>query len=230
MDDMNIISIIPARGGSKGIPLKNLKILNGKPLLDYSISASLNSKLINKTIVSTDDHRILLRAIKLGASVIKRPKKLSTDSASIESVILHCLSHLENNDKIIPDIIVLLQNTSPLRTVRHIDDAIKLFLKNKYDSLLSGYHSHHFFWNYENKQVIPMNYNPRDRPNRQQFNNQFIENGAIYITKYQAFKKSKCRISGKIGLYEMPVELSVDIDTKSDLEKAAQIMRRQRMI
>lgn len=225
---MSIISIIPARGGSKGIPLKNLKILNGKPLLDYSVSASLNSKLINKTIVSTDNQQILLRAEKLGANVVKRPKKLSTDSASIESTILHCLSYLKNNDNYVPDTIVLLQNTSPLRTVKHIDDAIKLFLENRYDSLLSGYHSHHFFWKYKNRQVIPINYNPRNRPNRQQFNNQFIENGAIYITKYETFKKSKCRVSGKIGLYEMSAELSVDIDTRDDFEKATQIMKRQR--
>lgn len=222
---MKILSIIPARGGSKGIPLKNLKIINGKHLLDYSIEASLNSKWINKTIVSTDDDKILKRAIEKGAELIKRPKALSTDSSSIESVIVHCLKHLKRKENYTPDLVVLLQNTSPLRTVRHIDEAISLFLRYKYDSMLSAYSSHYFIWKKRNNEIIPINYNPEKRPNRQQFNNQFIENGAIYITKYEAFKKSKCRISGKIGIYEMPSELSVDIDTKEDLLKAEHIMK-----
>ena len=88
--------------------------------------------------------------------------------------------------------------------------------------MLSGYISHNFVWKIKNERVIPVNYNPKKRPNRQEFNNQFIENGAIYITKYSSFKKSKCRISGKIGFFEMGKELSIDIDTKSDLLQANQ--------
>ena len=224
---MNIISIIPARGGSKGIPLKNLKLLNGKRLLDYSVEASLKSRWINRTIVSTDNYKIRQRAERLEAEVIQRPKQLSGDSASIESAIEYWLEYLKRNESFVPDIIVLLQNTSPLRTVKHIDETITLFVKSRYDSILSGYHSHHFIWKSKNGQVIPVNYNPKKRPNRQQFNNQFIENGAIYITTYKAFKKNKCRISGKIGLYEMSPELSIDIDTKSDLKRAAQVMKKK---
>lgn len=222
---MKILSVIPARGGSKDIRLKNLKLLNGKRLLDYSVEASLKSKLINRTIVSSDNYKILQRAEKLGSETIKRPKQLATDSASIESTIEHCLNHLKRKEDYTPDIIVLLQNTSPLRTVKHIDEAIKLFLKSKYDSMLSSYRSHRFLWKIKHKRMIPVNYNPKKRPNRQQFSNQFIENGAIYITKYKAFKKSKCRISGKIGLYEMPEESSIEIDTKLDLMKANQIIK-----
>lgn len=226
---MEIISIIPARGGSKGIPLKNLKLLNGKHLLDYSVEASLKSKLINRTIVSTDNYKIFRRAERLGADVIQRPKQLATDSASIESVIMHCLDYLRRKGDYIPDIIVLLQNTSPLRTVKHIDEVIEIFLKSKYDSMLSGYNSHHFLWKIKNEKAVPINYNPKKRPNRQQVNNQFVENGAIYITKYRAFKKNKCRISGKIGMYEMPEEMSIDIDTKLDLLKANQIMKKTKI-
>ena len=226
---MKIISIIPARGGSKGIPLKNLKLLNGKRLLDYSVEASLKSKLINRTIVSTDNYKIFSSAERLGADVIQRPKQLATDSASIESVIMHCLDYLKRKQDYMPDIIVLLQNTSPLRTVKHIDEAIEIFLKRKYDSMLSGYNSHHFLWKIKNGKAVPINYNPKKRPNRQQVNNQFVENGAIYITKYRAFKENKCRISGKIGIYEMPEEMSIDIDTKSDLLKANQIMKKTKI-
>ena len=219
---IKILSIIPARGGSKGIKLKNLKILNGKPLLDYSINASLKSKFITRTIVSSDHLEILKKAKKLGAEIIKRPKKLSTDSSHIEPVIDHCLQHLKSKEKYIPDVIILLQNTSPLRTTKHIDDALTYFLNSKFDSMLSGYISHYFIWKINHNHVIPINYDPKKRPNRQEFNNQFVENGAIYVTKYSAFKNSKCRISGRIGFFEMDKELSIDIDTKSDLINANQ--------
>jgi len=219
---MEIMSIVPARGGSKGIRLKNLQLLNGKPLLDYSVNASLQSKFITRTIVSTDHSKILERAKKLGADIIKRPKHLANDFARIEPVIDHCLKYLKLKENYHPDIIILLQNTSPLRTKKHIDNALQFFLTSKFDSLLSGYTSHHFFWNIKNTNAVPINYNPQARPNRQDFDNQFIENGAIYITKYSSFKKSKCRISGKIGFFEMPQELSIDIDTKLDLLDANQ--------
>ena len=220
---MDILSIIPARGGSKGIPLKNLKLLNNKPLIDYTVTASLKSKFITRTIVSSDHLKIQKRAQKLGAQVIKRPKHLSSDSSHIEPVIEHCLNYLKLKENYHPDLIILLQNTSPLRTKKHIDDALKIFLNSKYDSMLSGYVSHNFIWRIKNNNAIPLNYNPKKRPNRQEFDNQFIENGAIYITKFLSFQKSKCRISGKIGFYEMSKELSIDIDTKSDLLEASKI-------
>lgn len=221
---MEIISIIPARGGSKGIPLKNLKLVNGKPLLDYTVNASLNSRFIKTTFVSSDHNRIIKRARKLGAEIINRPKKFSTDTSTTESVIIHCIEKLKKKGYK-PDIIVLLQNTSPLRTTKHIDEAIDIFLKEKYDSLLSGYLSHHFVWKFEKQKAIPINYNPQNRPRRQNFQNQFIENGAIYITKYSKFQKSKCRISGKIGFYKMSKKISLDIDTVEDLKKAEKVLQ-----
>lgn len=220
---MNILSIIPARGGSKGIPLKNLKLVGGKPLLDYTVNASLSSKFIKRTYVSSDHDRIITRAQKLGAEIIYRPKKFATDTSTTESVITHCIEKLKK-EGYIPDIIVLLQNTSPLRNSKHIDEALNIFLKNKYDSLLSCYSSHYFIWKYEKQKAIPINYNPKNRPRRQNFQNQFIENGAIYITKYSSYQKSKCRISGNIGLYEMSEKTSLDIDTMDDLRKADQIL------
>ena len=214
---MEIMAIIPARGGSKSIPLKNLKLLNGKPLIDYSINVSLKSKFITRTIVSSDHPKILNRAQKLGAEILKRPKNLATDSSQLEPVMEHCLNHFKLKENYIPDIIILLQNTSPLRTKNHIDDALSTFLDSKFDSMMSCYSSHYFLWTLKKNTLIPKNHNPKNRPNRQQMNNQFIENGAIYITKYNAFKKSHCRISGKIGLFEMQQKVSIDIDTKSDL-------------
>ena len=222
---MKILSIIPARGGSKGIPLKNLKLLNNKPLLDYTVTSSLGSKFITRTIVSSDHQKILDRAENLGAEIIKRPKQLATDSSKIEPVIEHSLKYLKSKYDYSPDIIILLQNTSPLRTKKHIDEALNLFLNSKYDSMLSCYRSHYFLWTSKNNKLLPVNHDPKKRPNRQQMNDQFIENGAIYITTYAAFKKSHCRISGKIGLFEMPQKLSIDIDTKSDLLNANHFLK-----
>ena len=217
---MEIMAIIPARGGSKGIPLKNLKLLDGKPLIDYSVNGSLKSKFITRTIVSSDHPKILKRAEKLGAEIIKRPKILATDSSQLEPVMEHCLNHFKLKENYIPDIVILLQNTSPLRTKNHIDDALSAFLDSKFDSMMSCYSSHSFLWTLKNHRLIPVNYNPKNRPNRQQSNNQFIENGSIYITKYKAFKKSNCRISGRIGLFKMQQKVSIEIDTKYDLLQA----------
>ena len=115
---MEIMAIIPARGGSKGIPLKNLKLLNGKSLINYSINGSLKSKFITRTIVSSDHPKILNIAEKLGAEIIKRPKNLATDSSQLEPVIEHCLNYLKSKENYVPDIIILLQNTSPISLFR----------------------------------------------------------------------------------------------------------------
>jgi len=214
---MKIISIIPARGGSTEIPLKNLIKLNKKPLLEYTVNASLNSSMINRTIVSTDHSKIQQMATELGAEIIKRPKRLSGNKIGIEPSISHVLDTLEKNEDYIPDLVLLLQNTSPLRNSKHIDRAIKFLIKNKYDSVFSAYLSHYLFWEKINKKYVPMNYDPLKRPNRQQMKNQFIENGAIFVTKNSSFKKTKCRISGKIGIYEMPEKLSYQIDSYDDI-------------
>ena len=222
---MEIMAIIPARGGSKGIPLKNLKLLNGKPLIEYSINASRKSKFITRTIVSSDHPKILKTSEKLGAGIIKRPNNLSNDSSQLEPVIEHCLNHLKQKENYVPDIIILLQNTSPLRTKKHIDDALSDFLDSKFDSMMSCYSSHYFLWTLQKNILIPKNHNPKNRSNRQQMNNQFIENGAIYITRYTAFKKSHCRISGKIGLFKMTQKTSIDIDTKFDIFEANKMIK-----
>jgi len=215
---MKVLSIIPARGGSKGIKLKNLVILNRKPLLYYTVTASLNSKIINKTVVSTDNKTIAKTAVKLGAEVIVRPKKLATDTAKLEPVIEHVLKYLKQNQKYNPDIIVILQNTSPLRTTKHIDESLILMKKENYDSILSGFSIHTFLWKQAKNTIIPVDYDPNQRPNRQKMNEQLFENGAIFATKIDSFFKSKSRISGKIGFYTMPLENSYNIDSYDDLK------------
>ena len=220
---MEILAIIPARGGSKGIPLKNLVKIRKKPLIEYAIKGSLNSK-INRTVVSTDNQKIAKIGKKLGAEIIIRPKKLATDESQIEPVITHVLEYLKL-ENYIPDLIVLLQNTSPLRTSKHIDHAIQFFIKNNYDSIFSGYFSHNMIWQIKNKSLQPLNYNPLRRQNRQDMKNQFVENGAIYITKNSSFNKSRCRISGHIGIFKMSEEESKEIDSEYDLMLVEQILK-----
>ena len=214
---MKVLSIIPARGGSKGIPLKNLVMLNQKPLLYYTVIASLKSKIINKTVVSTDNKKIGKVALKLGAEVVYRPKKLATDTTALEPVIEHVLNYLNRHQNYTPDIIVILQNTSPLRTAKHIDEALTLMRKQNYDSILSGFSIHTFLWKKSKKVIIPLDYNPKKRPNRQSMDEQLFENGAIFATKTKCFTKNKCRISGKIGFYNMPLESSYNVDSYDDL-------------
>jgi CMP-N,N'-diacetyllegionaminic acid synthase len=222
---MEILAIIPARGGSKGIPMKNLIKLNKKPLLEYSITSALNSKFITKTIVSTDNKKIANYSKKLNAEVIIRPKKFATNTSKIEPVIEHSINFLKKNSNFIPDLIVLLQNTSPFRTSKHIDNALKLYFQNSFDSILSVYASHSFFWKKVGSKYTAVNYDPQKRLNRQNFKDQFIENGAIYITKYSLFKKNKNRISGKVGIFEMNENDSIDIDTTLDLLYAESILK-----
>ena len=225
---MNILSIIAARSGSKGIPMKNLIILNQKPLLYYTVKASMDSKLISKTIVSTDSDRIAKVARKFGAEVIMRPKRLASDKAQVELTVMHVLQFLKSRENYVPHILVLLSNTSPLRSSKHIDEALKFFFNKKYDSVLSGFSAHKFLWKAKDSVAYPINYDPKKRPNRQEMKDQFIENGAIYITKNELFEKSKCRISGRIGLYQMSEELSIEIDSHHDLSLAEQTMTLQK--
>lgn len=227
MKNMKILSIIPARGGSKGIKLKNLAKLNNIPLLKYTLEASLKSKKISRTIVSTDHNKIEKFTISNGGEVIKRPTKLASDKISLEPVIKHVLDVLKEKEGYEPNIIVILQNTSPFRNSKHIDEAISKFLKDDCDSLISGFSADYFSWEKINKKFItPLDFNPKNRPNRQDKQRQFFENGAIFISKYSSFKKHECRVSGKIGFYDMPMHLSYDVNELKDLKILNQILKR----
>ena len=224
-----ILCIIPARGGSKGIPMKNIIKLNNKPMLYYSIKAAINSKYICRTIISTDNIEIAKIAKKFFAEVIKRPKSLSNGKLPMEPIIEHVLQVLEKKEKYYPDIIIILSNTSPLRTSKHVDEALKKFQNKNFDSLTSGFKGIRFMWKKNGKYIYPENNNPKKRPNRQEIKDQYIENGAIHITKYKSFMKSKCKLSGNIGIYEMPEEISFEIDTIYDL-KIAEFLLKNKII
>ncbi len=134
---MIVLGIIPARGGSKGVPYKNIKQLNGKPLLSYTIEAALSVKLLSRVVVSTDDQRIADVAKQYGASVIMRPKELAVDESRTEDALLHVLDHLVEKEDFVPDIVLTLEPTSPLRKSESIDACIKIFENKDIDSVIS---------------------------------------------------------------------------------------------
>ena len=149
MENKKIIAIIPARGGSKGIPRKNIKILASKPLIAWTIEAAKNSKYLDRVIVSTEDEEIAEISKKYGAEVVERPEELATDASPTGSVIEQVIAYLEQNESYNPDAIVLLQPTSPLRFAHHIGEAVKTFLEGGYDSLVGVSPSHVFIWRME---------------------------------------------------------------------------------
>jgi len=212
--DKKIIALIPARGGSKGIPKKNIKIFKGSPLIVHSINYALSCELINETYVTTDDMEIAKIATDAGAKVIDRPKNLSLDESSTESAIQHALDELTNK----PDIIILLQPTSPIRPPNSLKKGLRIYSNGKYDSLLSISPTHNFFWNINNDIAEP-NYNFMNRPRRQDMKDEdisYIENGSLYIFSYEHFIKTKNRLGGKIGYIIFPEEFSLEIDTMLD--------------
>jgi N-acylneuraminate cytidylyltransferase len=216
-----IVSIIPARGGSKGIPRKNLKQLLGQPLIAYSIKQSLLSQYVDQTIVSTEDSEIAEVSKKYGARVLIRPNELATDTTPTEPVLINALTQLlqENVD---PDYIVLLQPMSPIMRPKDIDRAIEILIDAAGDSLVSVRETTSFFWSRNGK---PLNYDYHTRPRRQDKEWELVENGSIYITKKEFLLKEKSRLAGRILTYIMAEWKSFEIDTPFDFELVEYILR-----
>lgn len=221
----NIVAIIPARGGSKGIKKKNLLDFCGRPLVEWSIEQALQTKQITSVWVSSDLQEILDIAINSKAETIKRPKILSTDTATAESTWLHAIGIIE--DKIGKvDLVVGLQPTSPLREASDIDNAIKKFKKTKCDSLFSGSEIGDFYiWQKMKNEISSLNYDYKNRGRRQDFSNQFVENGSIYIFKPELLKKHNNRLSGKIEVSLMDFWKSFEIDSYDDIELCETLMK-----
>lgn len=210
---MNIKTLILARGGSKGIPRKNIIDINGKPLIQYAIEAAKASKA-NHIYVSTDCAAIMLEAIKHKANVIMRPSNISGDNSKSEDALMHFAKTISF------DILVFIQPTSPLMIAEDINNGLEML--GEYDSVFSAYKEHWIpRWNIGN---TPDNWDINNRPMRQDMPEKWVENGAIYITKREFLEKSGLRYSGKIGILEMPQSRSFQIDTLDDLELIKKII------
>lgn len=215
---MKTIALIPARGGSKGLPGKNIKSLAGKPLIVWSIEQAINSDLIDEVYLSTDCPEIKLIAERAGAKVpFLRPDNISTDSASTESAMIHFCEWLIKNE-IDCDNLLLIQATSPVREHDRFDNAIYEFEKSKKDSLLTVVPSHRFIW--KDLEEPKASYDYKNRPRRQDLigNINYMETGSFYISKFSQFMREGNRLFGEIYMYQTPENESYEIDTLIDFK------------
>jgi len=214
-----VVAIIPARGRSSGIPKKNIRLLNGKPLIAYSIEAALKSKYINRVMVSTENEKIAKIAKRYGAEIIKRPEQLAGDETPTTDVIFHVLEIIRGY---CPEVVVVLQPTSPLRTYQDINSAIRLFLEKNCESVVSVCEVEPSpYWSFKiEKGYLKPIFESYLRTRRQELPKSYMPNGAIYISRPEILHKYHSFYCNKTIPYVMPPERSVDIDSEIDLKLA----------
>ncbi len=221
---MKVLGIIPARGGSKGVRRKNIKILNGKPLIEYTINSAINSEL-SRIIVSTDDIEISNFANSLNIETpFKRPANLSSDQASSLDVAIHGLLETEKIDNIKYDAVMLLQPTTPFRTKDDINSAIEIIRNNNVDSVISvvnvgGNHPARMKYIKNNRLIDPPFCEIVENQNRQELEPMYIRNGAIYLTKRSVLLNKSFKGQDSYA-YVMSENTSVNIDTQKDFDYA----------
>ncbi|MFL2098029.1 UDP-2,4-diacetamido-2,4,6-trideoxy-beta-L-altropyranose hydrolase [Marinilactibacillus psychrotolerans] len=210
---MNILAVIPARGGSKGIPRKNVRFLAGNPLISYAITNALKSEFSVDVCVSTDDFEIEKVAIKYGAMVVKRTEELSSDEITLDPVIYDAFIKMSKQKNKEYDYVITLQATSPLLTVDILDNAITECIENNYDTIISTVNQPHLHWEQSKEGGFTPGY--KERLNRQYLPKRYVETGAFLITKAECMKPTS-RIGKNVSVFEVPESQSIDIDTPAD--------------
>jgi len=222
----NVVAIILARGGSKGIPGKNIIDFCGKPLIVWTIEQLQQSRGINSIWVSSDSEKILSVSETFGAEIIHRPAEISGDAATSESGWLHALDYIENKVSCV-DFVVAPQVTSPLREPSDIERGLRDFQKQKCDSLFScSIVEDLFFWKKMPDGVLrSINYDYRNRSRRQDMPKQYIENGSFYLFKPEVLQEYNNRFGCKIGMTEMEFWKMFEIDSMEDLKMCEALMK-----
>ncbi|MDT8303902.1 MAG: acylneuraminate cytidylyltransferase family protein [Sedimentisphaerales bacterium] len=226
-----LLSIITAKGKSTGLPNKNLRLLCGKPLVQWTIEASLQSHFITRTIVSSDKKEILALSKQLGADPIERPPKLATDTTDSESVLVHVIDYLKKSEGYIPDVLILLQPTSPLRTYKDIDEAMNLYFDSACSAVISGF-------KLENNSLKDFIIDGEDRLKaitndkfpftpRQQLPQTFRSNGAIYIIKADLFMQKHTLLTNNTRPFIMDKHRSIDINNMEDFIAAEDYLNKE---
>ena len=219
-----VLAIIPARGGSRGLPHKNLQSINGVPLLARAILIAKQSLYIKRVIVSTDDENVMEVAKKYGGETIRRPVELSGDQARSESALLHALETLRENEQYVPDLVVFVQCTSPFTISDDLDDAIRVLVKTNADSVFTAIEDYGCFWTeHPSRGVEGMNHDKNDRLPRQMRKPLIRESGSAYVMRTEGFMKEKSRFFGKIAYSPMPAYRAFEIDDPVDLAHARQL-------
>lgn len=223
-----VLAIIPARGGSKGVPRKNVLQICGKPMIGWTIEAALMAKHVDRVVVSSDDPEILLIASRFGATAIERPVSISGDLASSEAALEHAVQYLKEKEDYSPDLIVFLQCTSPLTDASDIDGVIETLLKNEVDTALAVRDFHYFLWQVDEQgHVAGVNHDKSIRQMRQERKPQYLETGAVYAMRTAGFLKYRHRFFGKTAMYVMPPERCLEIDEPVDFQIAEMLVRDQ---
>lgn len=217
---MKILAIIPARAGSKGIPNKNIRIINGKPLIYYAIENAKKSRFISDIVVSTDSPEVMIIASQMGIKCKERDKTLCGDSVTLDSVIFDAIPKGEKWDYIIT-----MQPTSPTLQVETLDSAIKYAIDNSLDTLISAINAPHLSWTIKNGVKVP---NYKKRLNRQFLPANYLETGAFVISKASVVNENT-RIGQKVDVYELTTEEAIDIDTFDDLKLASSVLNKQKV-
>lgn len=223
-----VVAIIPARGGSKGVPGKNLRRVGGRSLVERAVDACRAARLVHTVYVSTDDAEIAARAEAAGAKVIMRPVELASDTASSESALLHALDQLIMvGDE--PEVLVFVQCTSPFIAPDDLDRGIELIIHGHADSVFSGVATYDFLWRADGRfgVVTGQNHDPAVRPRRQDREPDFRETGAFYVMSTAGFRAARHRFFGRTAVVQVPELSAVDIDHLHDLTLAgalAQVM------
>ena len=226
---MSVVAIIPARGGSKRIPGKNLAPVAGKPLLAWTIEAALDAWSVDHVFVSTEDEDIARCARRFGAEVIARPPEFATDCASTEPVLLHALDWLWEFCRMSPDYVALLQCTSPLRSTAIIDRAVSKALETGCDAVVGVHETiEHFFCGDLEGDRLRVGYDPQNRPRTQDISPRFRENGSTYVTRADFLRRTGCRMGGDTRAVVMSPTEGLDIDDFHDLMLAQHYLDHRR--
>lgn len=221
-----VLAIIPARGGSKGIPRKNVRLMNGKPLIYYSINNAKNCPYIDDVVISSDDEEILSIANMYGVIAMNRDSELAQDAVTLDPVIYDAMLRTEKMTGKHYDTIITLQATSPLLSIDTLNNAIKDFTEKDYDTYISAVNKPHLSWTRIDGECVP---NYTARLNRQQLPPNYLEAGAFLITKRECVQENT-RIGKKVSVYEMPEKEAVDIDSYSDWIICEQELKKKKII
>lgn len=218
----NVLALIPARGGSKSLPRKNVLPLAGIPLIAHTIRAAKAASLVSRVVVSTEDSEIASIARHYGAEVIDRPADLASDEASSEAALLHALEHLERTEGYHPDILCFLQCTSPLTAPEDIDDVLSAMIAAGADSALAVTRFHYFVWRQDSSgDSVGVNHDKSVRLRRQDRETEFLETGAVYAMSAAQFRIARHRFFGQTVFHEMPASRVLEVDDPEDFVAAA---------
>lgn len=213
-----MVAIIPARGGSKGVPAKNVRRVGGVPLVARAVASARRASLIDDVYVSTDDDSIALVAVEAGARIVERPLELAGDTASSESALLHALDVIGG-----ADILVFIQSTSPFIDPNDLDAAVLRVRDGEADVVFAAARTHGFLWRETEHGARGINHDESFRLRRQDSEPQFLETGAFYVLRVDGFREAGHRFFGRVGIAVVPELTAIDVDTVDDLEIARRL-------